>query len=239
MVDSLKFEKERAIARFNRLRAVMRLWQIIQVAIIFAAISWCSPALVRSTGVTLFEFSTYAFNHHVVFLIGNAIIVSLFMLCRQSATSASSSVGRRDDIYDDYVKYSEAARAMPSPRQAEEDVATAAEFGGGGDKQIVAPCAEETVVGSQCEDVTKVIEKAGRQIRRFQRTHSETLRREIAVRRELRRSDTESRRKTVSSEAAEIENLSSEEFRRRVDAFIDEHWSKRAAKLEGNENCRP
>ncbi|KAH6823543.1 hypothetical protein C2S53_012305 [Perilla frutescens var. hirtella] len=223
--DAVKFEKEKAIARFNRLRAVATFWQIIEVAIAFAAVSWCSAR------VSLLELSTYVSNHHVVFLIGNAIIVSLLMLCRQSGSGG----GGGSDAYDDYVKYSEAARALPPPPQrSDEEVAPAAvaEFGGDCGKQIVVAVAVAAAERTECDDVAAAIEKAARQIRRFQRTQSETLRREISVRPELRRSE------TVSLEAAEIENLSSEEFRRRVDAFIDEHWSKRAAKLEGNANYR-
>ncbi|KAH6788381.1 hypothetical protein C2S51_003387 [Perilla frutescens var. frutescens] len=215
--DAVKFEKEKAIAHFNRLRAVATFWQVIEVALAFAAVSWCSAR------VSLLELATCVSNHHVVFLIGNAIIISLLMLCRGGGGGGS-------DAYDDYVKYSEAARALPPPppQRSDEEVAPAAvaEFGDDCGKQIVV--AERT----ECDDVAAAIEKAARQIRRFQRTQSETLRREISVRPELRRSE------TVSSEAAEIENLSSEEFRRRVDAFIDEHWSKRAAKLEGNANYR-
>ncbi|XP_057785843.1 uncharacterized protein LOC131003339 [Salvia miltiorrhiza] len=237
MFDNVKFEKEKAIARFNRVRRVMRLLQIIQVAGVFAAVSWCSvraPAVAMSAGASLLEFSTYLFNHHVAFLIGNAIIVLLFMLCRQSDGGASAS--SRRDLYDDYAKYSDAARSLPQPEQREEVAAPPAEFGGG-NKQIVAVIADEASASSQCDDVAAAIEKAARQIKKFQRNRSEMmLRREIAVRPELRRSETENHRKLVSSGSAEIENLSNEEFRRRVDAFIDKHWIKTTAKLEGHQN---
>lgn len=236
MFDNVKFEKEKAIARFNRLHTIMRVRQLIEVAAVFAAISWCSsraPAIFRSTAASLLDFSTCLSNHHIVFLIGNAIIVMLLMLCRRTDAPAPA---RRRELYDDYVKYSETARAMPSPPQQGEEVALAAGLGDC-DKQIVAVRAEEATASSQCDDAAAVIEKAAKQIRRFQRTQSEVLRREIAVRQgaELRRSETECGMKTVNTDAAGIENLSNEEFRRRVDAFIDKHWSKRATKLDGNE----
>lgn len=234
MFDNVKFEKEKAIARFNRFRRVVKLWQIFEVLVAFWLISWCSaraPAVLKVTGGYFVEFSTYLFNHHVVFLIGNAIIVLLLMLCRRNDVSLSG--GR--DFYDDYVKYSEAAhqRERTLPPQPDTEDAPDAESGSGDyEKQIVVRT-EETKPISQCDDVAAAIEKATRQIKRFQRTQSEILKREIAVRPrpELRRSETENCRKEESSlDAAEIETLSSEEFRRRVDAFIDKHWSKRTTK---------
>ncbi|KAK4429284.1 hypothetical protein Salat_1228700 [Sesamum alatum] len=239
--DVVKFEKEKAIARFNRFRRIARLWQIFEVVVVFGLISWSSarvPAVLKVAEACFVEFSTYLFNHHVVFLIGNAIIVLLFVLCRQNDTASLSGGG---DFYDDYVKHSEAAR---QPEPAPSETADAAynpptEVGGGGsrdeEKQIVV-CTEERTAVSQCDDVTAAIEKATRQIRRFQRTQSEKLKREICVRPqpELRRSETQNRRKSVSSgerfDAAEIERLSSEEFRRTVDAFIDKHWCKKKMK---------
>lgn len=219
-IDGLKFEKENAMARFNRVRRVMKLLQIIEVAAVFAAVSWCLPAVARTAAASL----THLCNQHAAFLFGNAIIMLLLVLCRQS-----DGAGGGDDLHDDYVRHSEIARALPPPE------AMPAEIGGGDcDKQIVA--ADETTENShsqsQCDDVAAVIEKAARQIRRLQRNRSEIAkRREVTVRPELRRSETENRREKVSSE---IENLSNEEFQRKVDAFIDKHWIKTAPKIEGS-----
>ncbi|KAL1561051.1 hypothetical protein AAHA92_03801 [Salvia divinorum] len=219
-IDSLKFEKENAMARFNRVRRVMQLLQIIEVAGVCAAISWCFPAVARTASACL----TRLFSHHLAFLIGNAIIMLLLMLCRQSDGG--------DDLYDDYARHREIARALPPPIVE----AMPAEIGGGDcDKQIVEVVADETTESSQsqCDDVAAVIEKAARQMRKLQRNRSEMAkRREVTVvQPELRRSETENRRKTVSSE---IENLSSEEFQQRVDAFIDKHWIKTT--LEGSKS---
>ncbi|KAG6408776.1 hypothetical protein SASPL_131799 [Salvia splendens] len=215
------FEKEKAVARFNRLRRMTRLRQIVEVASVFAAISWCSARAI-SAGACLLDFATCIFNHHVAFpfLVGNAIVVLLFLLCRHSDGGASAA-----NLYGDFVRYSEAALAPPPSERSEEAAPPPAEIGDG-------DC-EKQMVADECDDVAKVIEKAARQMKKFQRNRSEmTLRREIAVRPELRRLETENRRKTVNPEAAEIENLSSEEFQRRVDAFIDKHWIKTTLKLE-------
>ncbi|KAK6130987.1 hypothetical protein DH2020_035272 [Rehmannia glutinosa] len=238
MFDSVKYEKEKAIARFNRFRRIVKLWQIFEVLVVFGLVSWTSarvPAVLKVTGGYFVDFSAYLLNHHVVFLIGNAIIVLLFMLCRQNDASVSGG----GDFYDDYVKSSEATAvhqrepALPSPPVTEGPPAEES-VSGDGEKQLVVR-ADETKRIPQCDDVAAAIEKAAKQIERFQRTQSEKLKREISVRPppELRRSETDNCRKTVSSmsvDAAEIENLSSEEFRRRVDAFIDKHWGNRTTK---------
>ncbi|KAG6422658.1 hypothetical protein SASPL_113035 [Salvia splendens] len=202
-IDSLKFEKENAMLRFNRVRRVMKLLQI-------AAISWCFPAVARTAAACL----THLCNQHAAFLFGNAIIMLLLVLCRQSRSGG-------DDLHDDYVRHSEIARALPPPEQTEEPEAMPAEIGGG-------DCGKQIVVADE------TIEKAARQMRRLQRNRSEiSKRREVKVRPELRRSETENRRETVSSE---IENLSNEEFQRKVDAFIDKHWIKTTPKLDGSLN---
>ncbi|KAL6527464.1 hypothetical protein OROGR_016554 [Orobanche gracilis] len=242
--DNVKHEKEKAIARFwfNRCLRVVRLWQLFEVLVFLGLISWSSgraPAVLRATAVYFVEFlSYYLFNHHVVFLIGNAIIVLPFMLCRRNDASVSGA----GDFYDDYVKYRDASHQrknapLPPPRIVEDSNPGAEENSGGDDEKQLVVRAQKTETTWQCDDGAAAIEEAKRQIERFQRTQSEKLKREISVRpqprSELRRSEMDNRLERVSfgsPEASEIETLSSEEFRRRVDAFIDEHWSGRRLK---------
>ncbi|KAI3464925.1 hypothetical protein Pfo_021588 [Paulownia fortunei] len=239
--DIVRFEKEKAIARFNRFRRIAKLWQIFEVLVVLGLISWTSarvPAVLKLAAGYFVQFSTFLFNHHVVFLIGNAIIVLLVLLCRQND---SSNLSGGSDLYDEYVKHSEAAhqREPPlTPPSPTPDTAhsPSAEGGSGDEEKQIVVCTEETMAIPQCDDVAAAIEKATRQIKRFQRTQSEKLKREIGVRPqpELRRSQTQNRRETVSSgersDAADMESLSSEEFRRTVDAFIDKHWRKKKTK---------
>ncbi|KAL3634297.1 hypothetical protein CASFOL_021351 [Castilleja foliolosa] len=236
--DNVQHEKEKAMARFNRFRRIAKLWQFLEGLVVLGLIQWATggfAAAVKVTGGCLVEFLLkYLHNHHVVFLIGNAIIISLFLLCRQSESS-----GDGGNLYDDYVKYSEVSVSAqqrepalsPSPIAAEAHDPVEESGGGDGEKQIVVRAPEAVVeVKPQCDDVAVAIEKAKRRIQRFERTQSEKLKREISVKRrrpELRRSETDNRLETVSESAAEvseIETLSNEEFRRRVDAFIDKHW---------------
>ncbi|KAH6834533.1 hypothetical protein C2S53_004115 [Perilla frutescens var. hirtella] len=236
MFDNVRLEKEQAIARFNR---ITKLRQFFEVLFILGLIWWSSPPLRRAASACALDFSTYLLNHHVVFLIGNTIIASLFLLCRHSNDAAAPSSASGDDLYNDYVMHSEAATAAAvhlrdsvdlPPTDGEEENEKQKH------KQIVVCGAEEKMIMTaaipQCDDVAVAIEKATRQIKRFQRTQSERLKREI--RPALRRSESQNRRNSVSCgerlEAAEIERLSSDEFRRTVDEFIDKHWCRKKTK---------
>ncbi|KAG6414056.1 hypothetical protein SASPL_126773 [Salvia splendens] len=165
----------KTIDSLNRVRKVMKLLQIIEVAAVFAAILWCLPAVARTTAACL----THLCNQQAAFLFGNVIVMLLLALCRQSVGGAG------DDLHDDYVRHSEIACALPPPAEI-------------GDKQLVA--ADETMGNSQsqCDDVAAVIEKAARQMRKLQKNRSELAkRRKVKVRPELQRSETENRRETV------------------------------------------
>ncbi|CAA2979155.1 Hypothetical predicted protein [Olea europaea subsp. europaea] len=237
--DNVKFEKAKAIARFNRFRKITKIWQMF---LVFALVSWSStrvPAALRISRRFVLEISSYLLNHHVVFLIGNVIIIVLFVLCRQNDAGTVTGTG---DFYDDYMKHSEASKRSSSVSERERTTppvmadAAAVEVGGGDEEKqiIVSPESMEN------DDMTVAIENASRQVKKFQRTQSEKLKREIAVkpRRELRRSDTEKCRAIVNSgereitgttsfDGDEIDTLSSEDFQRTVDAFIQKHWIKK------------
>ncbi|CAI9763739.1 unnamed protein product [Fraxinus pennsylvanica] len=241
--DNVKFEKAKAMARFNRFRKITKIWQIFEGFLVFALVSWSSTRVspvLKISGHFVLEVS-YLLNHHVVFLIGNVIIILLFVLCRQSdAGNVTGTV----DFYDDHVKHSETDKRNSSVSERESTAplviaeAATVEFGGGDEEEkkiIVSPDSMEN------ENVTMAIEKASRQIKKFQRTQTVKLKREIAVkpRRELRRSETENFGAIVTSgqrhstgittfDSAEIDTLSNEEFQRTVEAFIQKHWNKKS-----------
>ncbi|KAL3640896.1 hypothetical protein CASFOL_015864 [Castilleja foliolosa] len=294
--DAVKFEKAKAIARFNMFRRISKSRQILEAVVLLLLIFWSTArvsAFAKTAAGSVLRFSTYLFNHHVVFLIGNAIIALIVVMCRRNDT-ASSAAG---DLYDDYVKHSESPIQNEPSSAPTPDTAPAVYAAEEEEKKIVV-CPEEKVVVPvrQSDGVAAAIEKAERQIKRFQRTQSEKLRREIGARTqmEFRRSESENRRNSVSerpqtefrlsnsenrrksvserpqtefrlsesenrrksvserpqtefwqSESEnrrksvssveevgkeDMERLSSEEFRRTVDAFIDKHWSKKTTK---------
>lgn len=241
--DNVKFEKAKAMARFNRFRKITKLLQFLEVFVALMVISWSSTRLsgaVKISGRFLFEVANYLFNPHVVFLIGNAIIVALFVLCRgNGAVDENCGYG---DLYDDYVRHSEVQQrkvevsvsgTAPEPPPTPEIKDMIPDSGGGDEeeeeKQIVCVCSSEEKTG-QCDAVTTAIEKATKQIEKFQRTQSERLKKEIAVkpRGEFRRSETvkvgrgrEERPEMTSFDT--VDKLSNEEFNLTIEAFIKRH----------------
>lgn len=237
--DSVKFEKAKAIARYNRFQNMMKLLQIFEVLVAVVLISWSwtrIPAAVKLSGQFLAQVSCYMFKPHVVFLIGNAIIVAIVVLCRQTDTGSNNSV-TDDHIHDEEIHHSEAQRPIIStscgssyvsdlssaslPETVEPSVSTME------GKQIVS--SECKVPKMQCNDVATAIDAATKQIQKFKRTQSEKLKRQITAnpRRELRRSETDMRRivvrpvdkkSTVPVEA--VDTQSNEEFRLTIEAFI-------------------
>lgn len=226
-IDTVKLEKANAIARYRRFRNLAKLLQVFEVIVAVTLLSWsstCLPAVLKLYGQYLLESSLYVLNPHVIFLIGNAIVIALFVLSRHIDAGNNSGAS---DFYDYYVEKREnqnsmaAAESQPSPEPVKEETI------GGEEKQIV--CKENAARQTECEAVAKAIDKATKQIQKFERTKSEKLKRDISVkpRKELRRSETEVRqivvtsgnRRTTAYET--VDNLSNEEFRLTVEAFIE------------------
>lgn len=255
--DNVKFEKAKAIARYNRLKKISKLLQFLEVLAALALISWSStrlPGAVKLSGQFLFELARYVCNPHVVFLISNAIVVALFVLRRENDSSGNDYSGS-GDLYDDYVRQGlrkayvpEEVKIPPPPTTEIKDVNPDDSAGGGGDeeeKQIVCVYSEEGE--EQCDAVTMAIETATKQIEKFQRTQSVVLKREIAGKSqpvELRRSETVK----VAGRRAErlamtsfdtVDKLSNEEFNMTVEAAIKRHQAfLMAQKLAENEELK-
>ncbi|KAL2498390.1 hypothetical protein Adt_23940 [Abeliophyllum distichum] len=226
---NVNFEKAKTIARFNLFQIIAKPFQFLQVlvvcALVFLSLKHIDiPTVVR----ILSKRSAYLFNYHVVFLTWNAIIVLLFVLCRQNELSRNHSAA--GDLFDDCVKHSEVHQCLSSVSisTTENELIPPDGEDGGGDEGIEEKrilCTDYNINSvAKCDEVTMVIEKATWQIKRFQWKQSEKLKREIAVKpmRKLRRSETENIRMTPIA-GADIETLSNEEFQRTVQAFIYKH----------------
>lgn len=233
--DSVRFEKEKAISRFNRFQNIMKMLQIFEVIVAVVLIFWSwyrIPAAVKLSGEFLLQVSGYLFKPHVVFFIGNAIIVAIVVLRRQTDAGSNNSV--TDDIDSDEIPYSEDQRSIISASYCSSDVLDLSSaslpetpVSTMEDKQIVS--SEYKVPEIQCSDMATAIDTATKKIQKFKRTQSEKLKRQITAnpRRELRRSETEMRRivvrpgdkqSTVPVEA--VDTLSNEDFRLTIEAFI-------------------
>nr|XP_043637943.1 uncharacterized protein LOC122608939 [Erigeron canadensis] len=169
-IDTVKTEKENAIASYNRFTKITKLVQLIEVFVAVALISWSStrlPLVFKYTSEYLFAFLCYIKNQHVVFLVGNTIVVICYVLSRNNTTNI--------DIPSNNLK------------QVTETLSVR-EF------EVVPKIPEQEVTAEI------VIKKAAKQIERFKRTQSEKLKSEITVKRELRRSVTEKRMPVKSVE---------------------------------------
>ncbi|CAK9176390.1 unnamed protein product [Ilex paraguariensis] len=237
-VDYVKIEKAKAIARYRRFRKIAKLFQMLEIIVALSLLSWSTtrlPAVMKISGEYVMRVSVYLLSPHAIFLIGNAIIIALVVLSRQNYAGYNTG---NADMYDDYVRHSEIQQRVADPPDGEilpSSLAPETERKTDDDynncKQIV--CLENAVSQPQCDAVTDAIEEATKQIRRFQRTQSEKLKREIAVkpRRELRRSETETRdivvisgeRRTMMASLDNVDSLSNEEFRLTIDAYIEKH----------------
>nr|GMD96733.1 uncharacterized protein LOC109179594 [Ipomoea batatas] len=207
--DTLKFE-EGTIGMFNRFLKAMKLMHFLELLFPLVLI----PSAVKMSGEFVHELSVNLCNPHVVFLIGNAIIAVLFVLCRHTEAL---------EAFDDSVRQGEIqppadscqVYAPPPQPETAEKIAVKAVAVGEEIKQIV--CSESVVPKQQSEEIFVALQMATKQIQKLHRTQSEKLKRETAFRsqKDLRRSQTELRLKAVSSSAtgtmASVENLSNEE----------------------------
>ncbi|KAK4365136.1 hypothetical protein RND71_016494 [Anisodus tanguticus] len=240
--DNVKFEKAKAIARYNRFQNMMKMLQIFEVLVAAVLISWSwtrIPVAVKLSGQFFVQLSSHLFKPHIVFLIGNAIIVAIVVLCRQN--DAGSNNSDTDDIHSEEIHHTETTEPSVATTEDKKIVFSEYEvpecqltiiskllpivqsFHNQNHSLINDPC-ESDSIEFDSNDVATAIDTATKQIQKFKRTRSEKLKRQITAnpRRELRRSETDMRRivrkSTVPVEA--VETLSNEEFRHTIEAFI-------------------
>lgn len=163
-IDTVKEEKAHAIARYRRFRHFKNLLQLTELFVAVTLFSWsstCLPSIVKLTGDFFLRLSLPA---HVVFLIGNAIIAALFLLSRQIGTDSADT-----NFNDEVTEFSNSIVEIESPPSI--DTARIEIDVDDSEKQIV--CVENAASRAECEAVTNAIEKATKEIQKFERTQSE------------------------------------------------------------------
>ncbi|KAJ4883831.1 Uncharacterized protein Rs2_33924 [Raphanus sativus] len=223
--------------RYNNLRRFRN--TVRAVAVAFFCYLWFPAVAVslQAAGAVIVT------NRAFVFFFANTLVALIFLLSRDRADEESTSVGSstEPDLYDQYTSFSvvtvtasdeEAVDGADSKRliapafiAEEEMVVVVAE------KQTVpAFIAEEAVVVAEKQMVPAfnaeevVVEAAAKGD--YRRTRSER-------KKKAKREVTEFRRTESAGSAMEIERLSSEEFRLKVETFIME--KKRSLVLEEND----
>ncbi|KAM0019109.1 hypothetical protein Hdeb2414_s0026g00681661 [Helianthus debilis subsp. tardiflorus] len=229
--------KVNMLHRFKLYLNIANLLQLIELFIAVALIFWSSSRIIsvlndlNLSGDNLLTFSSNLFNQHIVFLVGNVIIVACYMLSRRT-----EQVNRSSEKFDE--EYS-----LLSHRK------TTVDDGSIGDSVTVTvtvtppskvteeTCGEEkpngegryendvVITESEMETAIEVaVKQAVKRIERFRRTESEKLKREMSVK-PHRRSATAERLPEM------VEKMSNEEFRHTVETFILKQ--QRLLKLEG------
>ncbi|KAI3726763.1 hypothetical protein L1987_66567 [Smallanthus sonchifolius] len=241
-VHSIQVEKVNALAGYRRFNNISKMLRRIEVFVAVVLISWSStrlPTVFKVFGEYLYACSSYVVNQHVVFLVGNVIVVLCYVLSGHTEVGSETagpeiSEGIRYRSTD-HLKTSEAGLNVEPVSPPVEELPEM--------KQVAVEEIRDKVVRYENADVITesgmapetAIKQATKQIERFQRTQSVKLRREISMkpRTELRRSVSERRRSVVTtgdgdsrwSSFETVESLSNEEFRLAVEAFISKQQS--------------
>ena len=235
--DAIKIEKAKAMQRYRTFKQSATIVRSLEIFVVVILISWSVfrssaylPVAINFSVAFLRRVSSLLFCPHFVFLLGNAIIITLFANSREK-TSSEKSV--RDEIFS-----VSAADSISAEKSGGGDVFS-------GESQVpevakavvyVPPPPAETAIVEVAEKrepevVVQAVEEETRTYRRSQSAVEKVIgEEEVKEKIELRRSRTVPRRKSGDGEAAvaarrrrmsDVDDLSSEEFRRRVEAFIE------------------
>lgn len=239
--DAIKIEKAKAMQRYRTFNKIATIVRSLEIFVVVVLISWSVfrssaylPAAINFSAAFLRRVCNLLFCPHFVFLLGNAIIIALFANSRDK-TSSEKSVG--DEIFS--VSAADSISAGKSgggdvfsgESQVEEREPEVAK-----DVVYVPPRPAETAIVEVAEKrepgvEVKAVDEERRTYRRSQSAVEKVIgEEEVKEKIELRRSRTVPRRKSGDGEAAmaarrrrisDVDDLSNEEFRRRVEAFIE------------------
>ncbi|XP_076937699.1 uncharacterized protein LOC143605492 [Bidens hawaiensis] len=104
-VDGIKAEKANALARYRMFSNITKLFQLIELFVAVTLISWSStqlPLVIKFSSEYVLAYSSYFTNQHVVFVLGNVIVVVCYMLSRDPD---SSKIVLESGSQNDVVKY--------------------------------------------------------------------------------------------------------------------------------------
>ncbi|KAJ7944246.1 tRNA-methyltransferase non-catalytic subunit trm6MTase subunit [Quillaja saponaria] len=235
--DNVKAEKARAMRRHNILQIISNTFRIVEICIALVILSWIFtrlPFAVKTSGDCARRLSGIIGSPLFVFIIGNAIIVTL--VAKSGRVTGETSIGdyAETEIYEEYLKNSGGDRTKsPSETGTLSREPEEVEYQ---EKQIIS---ELNMTSRTLEDqaeidtctVTDLETETETDLdfpKVYRRTQSVKLKQENTTKtgRELRRSETEKCRKTETSgdnpreKSYSEDNLSNEEFQRTIEAFI-------------------
>lgn len=205
-IDTIKLEKQKAMRRYRNFKKIANIVRTLEIVVVITLISYSIsftssylPSAVEISGAFFRRLSSLLFSPHFVFLVGNVIIITLFAKSSGGEDNSSNNAG--DEISGENAGEGISVEAEKFPVET----------------PAVAPVAE----GGESE---------GKVYRRTKSTSEMVVvkkaEEEEEKKKELRRSETEVRRKikkapVIMNRRFEADELSNEEFRRKVEAFIE------------------
>ncbi|XP_026420824.1 uncharacterized protein LOC113316883 [Papaver somniferum] len=233
-IDNTKTEKINAMRKFKRIKNIANLFRLVEIFLVFMFISWVSTNhlsnLLKCFGEHLHNLSVFVAKPKFVFIVGNAIILTLFAKSGNNSYSSSSSSSFSNgfsetihhDLYDDFIKNSNRNRAGSKTEVKEEEIVFQ-------DK--------ETVIEEEFNDVlvSKPVSTAingdvdlmDSNNRGYRRSKSENLKNHGVYEKQslpkVGRSETEKYRnveKKKVSRCEDVEMMSNDELRKKVEDFI-------------------
>ncbi|KAJ9128790.1 hypothetical protein P3X46_034472 [Hevea brasiliensis] len=207
-IRHIKLEKANAIKKHRPLQKIANLFRFLEICVVLALISKFSiqlPVAVKNSSEYFKDLTVVLGSPRFVFILGNAIVITLF--AKSGQFSGHDSTGKKSgtDLYEEFVEKSESSQGL---HQYE-----------AGHTEKQSSSVECTVAEETCATV---------EIKNYRRSQSEKLDRGTCNKscRELRRSVTEKCRESIESVEGWMkisypeDSMSNEEFRSTVEAFI-------------------
>lgn len=225
----IKMEKANAKLRHRRLHKITAMFRLMEFCILLIIVSRFTvqlPVAFKLSGEYFRGFSVTAVSPGLVFILGNAIVLVLFLKSgHPSAKNGDTTVNSKLDLYDEYVKIN--SEKNPCVYK-EENTACKKQR-----KQSGSTCVGREVAVSSDAHNSRSDNTKERKVK-IQRSQSENLKRAVQQQqqecagRELRRLATVKCRGHVDNEekpavlgsSYKEDEMSNEEFRRTVEAFI-------------------
>lgn len=212
---NIKAEKANASLRYKRLQKITTLFRAMEICIFFVIILRFSTQLTFVSKI----FSEYfrelplaLISPRFIFVLGNVIVIVLFLKSRESYAKDNSSTSKITDFHDEYMKECAKHITNYSEHSMQQSISNCREQSPKQGKQSINNYREQSLKqGKQCILGEKEV---GRKIRKSRSENLLCVHQHEQTRRELRRSATVVCRRNVDDE------MSSEDFRRTVEDFI-------------------
>ncbi|PWA92478.1 hypothetical protein CTI12_AA058680 [Artemisia annua] len=106
IIDNIQVEKANALARYKRLNNITKVFRVMEFLVLVALISWSTsyvPNGFKVVGGYIYACSCYILNQHVVFLLGNIIVLLCYVLSGQTENATESVAELIDSATDSVV----------------------------------------------------------------------------------------------------------------------------------------